>query len=101
MTPNGSAHSTKVCFQRYGWIRTEAKLLGDWKSATSVRALKSQRQTMAGCSAACVPKSFPSRTSMRPARLCREMAAPTWFGRAPLHAAAISCCVLPVASAMT
>ena len=26
---------------------------------------------------------------MRPARLCLEMAAPTWLGRAPLHAAAI------------
>src|ERR1700724_3097252 len=36
---------------------------------------------------------------MRPARLCRASAAPTWLGRAPLHAAAISCCVLPVASA--
>src|ERR1700757_1970769 len=45
--------------------------------------------------------SFPSRSSMRPARLCREMAAPTWFGRAPLHAAVISCCVLPVAKAST
>src|SRR3954452_23800149 len=29
------------------------------------------------------------------------MAAPTWFGRAPLHAAAISGCVLPSASART
>jgi hypothetical protein len=29
------------------------------------------------------------------------MAAPTWFGRAPLHAAAISCCILPVANAKT
>src|SRR2546423_12847434 len=29
------------------------------------------------------------------------MAAPTWFGRAPLHAAAISCCVLPFAKAST
>src|ERR1700730_9967409 len=44
-------------------------------------------------------QSFPSRSSMRPARLCRASAAPTWLGRAPLHAAAISCCVLPVASA--
>jgi hypothetical protein len=26
---------------------------------------------------------------------------PTWFGRAPLHAAAISCCVLPFAKAST
>src|ERR1700730_13623143 len=34
---------------------------------------------------------------MRPARLCREMTTPTWSGRAPLHAAVISCCVLPVA----
>src|ERR1700719_2948696 len=32
---------------------------------------------------------------MRPARLCLEMAAPTWLGRAPLHAAAISLYVLP------
>src|SRR5580704_990157 len=38
---------------------------------------------------------------MRPARLCRAMAAPTWFGRAPWHAAVISCCVLPVARART
>src|ERR1700758_894651 len=38
---------------------------------------------------------------MRPARLCRAMAAPTWFGRAPLHPAVISCCVLPVARART
>jgi hypothetical protein len=29
------------------------------------------------------------------------MAAPTWFGRAPLHAAVISRCVLPVAKART
>src|SRR5947207_11312191 len=29
------------------------------------------------------------------------MAAPTWFGRTPLHAVAISCCVLPVAKART
>jgi len=28
-------------------------------------------------------------------------AAPTWFGRAPLHAAVISCCVLPVARTRT
>jgi hypothetical protein len=48
-----------------------------------------------------VAKSFPSRSSMRPARLCRASAMPTWFGRAPLHAAVISCCVLPVASART
>jgi len=41
------------------------------------------------------------RSSMRPVRLCRESAAPTWLARAPLHAAAISCCVLPVASART
>src|SRR5271169_4785834 len=38
---------------------------------------------------------------MRPARLYRAMAPPTWFGRAPLHAAAISCCVLPFAKAST
>src|ERR1700737_701617 len=38
---------------------------------------------------------------MRPARLCREMTTPIWFGRAPLHAAVISCCVLPVAKART
>src|SRR6266446_4711346 len=38
---------------------------------------------------------------MRPARLCREMTTPTWLGRAPLHAAVISCCVLPVAKART
>ena len=38
---------------------------------------------------------------MRPARLCRARAMPTWFGRAPLHAAVISCCVLPVARATT
>src|SRR5215471_9816495 len=38
---------------------------------------------------------------MRPARLCRAMAAPTWFGRASSHAAVISCCVLPVARART
>src|SRR5260370_10183303 len=38
---------------------------------------------------------------MRPARLCREMTTPTWFGRAALHAAVISCCVLPVAKART
>src|SRR5215470_15976063 len=38
---------------------------------------------------------------MRPARLCRAMAAPTWFGRAPLHAAVISCWVLPVARTRT
>src|ERR1700747_799824 len=38
---------------------------------------------------------------MRPARLCRAIAAPIWFGRAPLHAAVISCCVLPVARART
>src|SRR5262249_29091490 len=44
---------------------------------------------------------FPSRSSMRPAHLWRERAAPTWLGRAPLHAAAISCCVLPVARART
>src|SRR5580692_6873338 len=31
----------------------------------------------------------------------RAQAAPTWLARAPLHAAAISCCVLPVASART
>jgi hypothetical protein len=37
--------------------------------------------------------------SIRPARLCRAMAAPTWFGRAPLHVAVISSCVLPVARA--
>jgi hypothetical protein len=59
-------------------------------------------QTAARCSPAdCVALSFPSRSSMRPARLCRAMAAPTWFGRAPLHAAVISCCVLPVASGST
>src|SRR5947209_1455729 len=45
--------------------------------------------------------SLPSSSSMRPARLCRAMAAPTWFGRTPLHAVAISCCVLPVAKART
>src|SRR5438094_9659117 len=45
--------------------------------------------------------SLPSCSSMRPARLCRAMAAPTWFGRASLHAVAISCCVLPVAKART
>src|SRR4051795_5564028 len=45
--------------------------------------------------------SSPSCSSMRPARLCRAMAAPTWFGRAPLHAVAISCWVLPVAKART
>src|SRR5947209_6951497 len=28
---------------------------------------------------------------MRPARLCRAMAAPTLFGRTPLHGVAISC----------
>ena len=39
--------------------------------------------------------------SIRPARLCRAMAAPTWFGRAPLHAAVISSCVLPIARART
>jgi len=33
---------------------------------------------------------------MRPARLCRESATPTWLARAPLRAAVISCCVLPV-----
>src|SRR5262252_9496868 len=38
---------------------------------------------------------------MRPARFCRAMAAPTWFGRAPLHAAVICCFVLPVASTRT
>src|SRR5215472_3580119 len=38
---------------------------------------------------------------MRPARLCRAMAAPTWFGRAPLHAAEICCFVLPVARRRT
>src|SRR5271155_1228412 len=38
---------------------------------------------------------------MRPARLCRAIAAPIWFGRAPSHAAVISCCVLPVARART
>src|SRR6516164_10741697 len=38
---------------------------------------------------------------MRPALLCRARTTPTWFGRAPLHAAAISCCVLPVARART
>src|SRR5947209_3950781 len=38
---------------------------------------------------------------MRPARLKRAIAAPTWFGRTPLHAAAISCCVLPIAKART
>src|SRR5437764_11293146 len=38
---------------------------------------------------------------MRPARLCRAIAAPTWFGRAPLHAAAISGCVLPSARTRT
>src|SRR5580704_11949372 len=26
---------------------------------------------------------LPSRSSMRPARLCRAMTPPTWFGRAP------------------
>ena len=31
---------------------------------------------------------------MRRARLYRAMTTPTWFGRAPLHAAAISFCVL-------
>src|SRR5438045_8884912 len=45
--------------------------------------------------------SLPSCSSMRPARLCRAMAAPTWFGRTPLHAVAISRCVLPVAKART
>src|SRR5947209_17583597 len=45
--------------------------------------------------------SLPSSSSMRPARLCRAMAAPTWFGRTPLHAEAISCCVLPVAKPRT
>jgi hypothetical protein len=33
--------------------------------------------------------------------IASAMAAPTWFGRAPLHAAAISCCVLPFAKAST
>jgi hypothetical protein len=61
------------------------------------------RQIVARCvvSVDCVAYSFPSRSSMRPARLCRARAAPTWFGRAPLHAAVISCCVLPVARART
>src|SRR4051794_17579902 len=45
--------------------------------------------------------SLPSCSSMRPARLCRATAAPIWFGRAPLHAVATSCCVLPVAKART
>jgi hypothetical protein len=55
--------------------------------------------TVAGClvSAGDLAYSLPSCSSMRPARLCRAMAAPTWFGRTPLHAVAISCCVLPVA----
>ena len=44
--------------------------------------------------------NFPSRSTMLPNRLCRAMA-PTWFGRAPLHAAAICCGVLPVANART
>src|SRR5437763_11994697 len=45
--------------------------------------------------------SLPSCSSIRPARLCRAMAAPTWFGRTPLHAVAISRFVLPVAKART
>ena len=49
----------------------------------------------------CMAQSFPSRSSIRPARLCRAIAAPTWFGRAPLHSAVISCCVLPIARART
>jgi hypothetical protein len=49
----------------------------------------------------CAALSLPSRCSMRPARLCRAMATPTWFGRAPLHAAVISCRVLPFAKART
>jgi hypothetical protein len=61
----------------------------------------SRAQTPACCSvpADCVAYSFPSRSSTRPARLCRARTTPTWFGRAPLHAAVISCCVLPVARA--
>ena len=34
---------------------------------------------------------------MRSTRLCRESATPTWLAQAPLDAAVISCCVLPVA----
>src|SRR5215469_10309339 len=61
------------------------------------------RQIAARCSVSLdgMAWSFPSRSSMRPARLCRAIAAPTWVGRAPLHAAVISCCVLPVAKAST
>src|SRR5262249_12234105 len=60
-------------------------------------------QTAPGCvvPADGVAYSLPSRSSMGPARLCRAMTTPTWFGRAPLHAAAISRCVLPVARART
>jgi hypothetical protein len=72
-------------------------------SAAPLGAAFIRYQTAACCPAPaeCVAYSFPSRSSMRPARLCRAMAAPTWFGRAPLHAALISCCVLPVAKART
>jgi transposase-like protein len=73
-------------------------------AVTEERLFHSLRDQTAACCAASVAwlaYSFPSRSSMRPARLCREMAAPTWFGRAPLQAEAISCCVLPVAKAST
>src|SRR5205814_6460988 len=44
-----------------------------------------------------VHRAFPHAFSMWPARLCRAMAAPTWFERVSLHAAAISgaSCRLP------
>src|ERR1700730_17059724 len=48
-----------------------------------------------------VAYSLPSRSWIRPARIWRCTAIPTWFGRSPGHAAYNSCRVLPVARAKT
>src|SRR6266446_1816241 len=61
------------------------------------------RQAVArACSVAVdVAYSLPSRSWIRPARIWRCTAMPTWFGRSLGHAAYSSCRVLPVARART
>jgi hypothetical protein len=63
--------------------------------------IPSQVVACAGSVAGDIAYSLPSRSWIRPARIWRCTAMPTWFGRSLGHAEYSSCRVLPVARART
>ena len=98
-----------VRFCDRGANRTEFADPSTWKRPFEpVEELRGGASMIRGQAIACacsvsvgVAWSLPSRSWIRPARIWRCTAMPTWFGRSLGHAAYSSCRVLPVAKART